>query len=276
MFVDDLEKRLNQAEAMTAMDGSSITLSTWLGQHNMLTTLIGIVGLFVYIFLNLLEKSIDYKSLRLPPGPQGWPVVGNLLQLGKLPHQALTDLSKQYGSLMFLQLGSVPTIVVSSAEMAEEVFSTQDHLFASSRPRTLTGEILHYNNRGLILAPLRDQWRFVRRVASSNLFPVKRLEQFQVSPPPPPPPLSRRSSICRSLICTCASLSPQYPFPPPPPPLPLAILRPYSDTHSSLARSRARSTAGAVSSSSSSSVSFSLSGTQRRSCSLAARQGAIG
>ncbi|KAG6557055.1 hypothetical protein Mapa_000981 [Marchantia paleacea] len=164
---------------MTTMDGSSITLSTWLGQHNILTTLIGIVGLFVYIFLNLLEKSIDYKSLRLPPGPQGWPLVGNLLQLGKLPHQVLTDLSKQYGSLMFLQLGSVPTLVVSSAEMAEEVFSTQDHLFASSRPRTLTGEILHYNNRGLILAPLGDQWRFMRRVATSNLFPVKRLEQFQ-------------------------------------------------------------------------------------------------
>ncbi|KAL3692892.1 hypothetical protein R1sor_006543 [Riccia sorocarpa] len=163
--------------------GSSITLSTWVGQHNIVTTLLGILGLFLYLLWNLVEKSTDSK--KLPPGPQGWPVVGNLLQLGKLPHQTLTHLSKRYGSLMFVQWGSVPTLVVSSAEMAEQVLAAQDHLFQNSNsclptaPSGAPGNFLLCKNRGLILAPISDQWRFMRRVLPSNPFPTKRLEQFQ-------------------------------------------------------------------------------------------------
>lgn len=72
-----------------------------------------------------------------PPGPPGLPFIGNLLHLDKsAPHRYLWQLSEKYGALMFLRLGFVPTLVVSSARMAEEVMKTHDLEF-SSRPSLL-------------------------------------------------------------------------------------------------------------------------------------------
>ncbi|KAM3685917.1 hypothetical protein ACJW30_11G153400 [Castanea mollissima] len=45
------------------------------------------------------------KKRKLPPGPTGLPIVGNLLTLGHRPHESLTKLAKTYGSLMTVRLG---------------------------------------------------------------------------------------------------------------------------------------------------------------------------
>ena len=65
---------------------------------------------------------------RHPPGPKGLPIIGHLHLLGKNPHQDLQKLAKTHGPLMYVRLGLVPTIVVSSAETAEKVLKTYDHL----------------------------------------------------------------------------------------------------------------------------------------------------
>ncbi|GLJ49899.1 hypothetical protein SUGI_1060730 [Cryptomeria japonica] len=67
---------------------------------------------------------------RLPPGPFPWPIVGNLLQMGELVHRSLHDISKKYGPIASLKLSSVTAIVISSPEMAKEVWKTKDLIFA--------------------------------------------------------------------------------------------------------------------------------------------------
>ncbi|GLJ32226.1 hypothetical protein SUGI_0648610 [Cryptomeria japonica] len=59
------------------------------------------------------------QRLSLPPGPSGWPILGNLLQLGKRPHESLYALSHKYGPLMTLRLGMRTVVVVSSPAMAK-------------------------------------------------------------------------------------------------------------------------------------------------------------
>ncbi|KAL6643842.1 hypothetical protein ACP70R_018608 [Stipagrostis hirtigluma subsp. patula] len=54
----------------------------------------------------------------LPPGPRPLPLVGDLLCLGALPHRSLARLAERHGPVMALRLGSVTTVVASSADAA--------------------------------------------------------------------------------------------------------------------------------------------------------------
>jgi hypothetical protein len=57
-------------------------------------------------------------------------LLGNLPLLHKLPHQDFYNLSKTYGDIMELKLGSICTIVISSSRLAKEVFNTHDQAFS--------------------------------------------------------------------------------------------------------------------------------------------------
>ncbi|KAI4968997.1 hypothetical protein ZWY2020_046327 [Hordeum vulgare] len=81
----------------------------------------------------------------LPPGPWQPPLFGSLHHVllsrnGNLPHRALRDLSRRHDPLMLLRFGTVPTLVVSSAEAAREVLKTHDCTL-SSRHLTPTVDI---------------------------------------------------------------------------------------------------------------------------------------
>lgn len=70
------------------------------------------------------------RSTALPPGPPGWPIIGNIFQIGKAPHRSLADLSRIYGSVMSLRFGSLTTVIISSPEAAREVLKTHDQVLS--------------------------------------------------------------------------------------------------------------------------------------------------
>ncbi|XP_057854654.2 cytochrome P450 750A1-like [Cryptomeria japonica] len=99
-------------------------------------------------------------------------------QLRKPPHRSLHDLAKQYGPIMFLRLGSAPTVVVSSSEMAKEFLKTHDLVFAN-RPESAAAKYVAYNEKNLCLAPYGDYWRLMRKVCVLELLSAKRVESFR-------------------------------------------------------------------------------------------------
>eukprot|EP01018_Ginkgo_biloba_P009681 Gb_04622 [translate_table: standard] len=135
-----------------------------------------VVLLASILFLIIRRRTSAQKNL--PPGPRGYPIIGNLLMLGKLPHRALGALSEKYGPLMFLRLGSVPTVVVSSPDMAKEVLKTHDLVFAS-RPTTSGSKYMLYNASDIALTPYGHYWRQVRKVCVLQLLSAKRIESFR-------------------------------------------------------------------------------------------------
>ncbi|CAK9206130.1 unnamed protein product [Sphagnum troendelagicum] len=149
--------------------------SCWGLEGFVLLGLVGLLTIAVSIFL-LSSKSIDSQ---LPPGPTAWPIIGNLHQLGQQNlHLVLWAMSKKYGPVMRLWMGSHLLVVVSSAQAAAEFMKVQDKAWAS-RPPTIAGEIFSNNYNDIVWAPYGNHWRHVRKICSVEFFSPKRLETFR-------------------------------------------------------------------------------------------------
>ncbi|KAL3682232.1 hypothetical protein R1sor_000254 [Riccia sorocarpa] len=118
-------------------------------------------------------------SARSLPGPQGWPVLGCIPLLGKLPHKSLAEMAKKYGPLMFLRLGSVDFVVASSPKVAEAFLKQNDKVW-TSRHENAGGNILFYGCQDITQAPYGDRWRYARKIFVLELLTAKRLSNFRV------------------------------------------------------------------------------------------------
>ncbi|MCD7472188.1 hypothetical protein HAX54_013196 [Datura stramonium] len=118
------------------------------------------------------------RNTRLPPGPLGLPFIGNVHQFdSSAPHIYFWKLSKKYGKIFSLKLGSTPIVVVSSAKLAKEVMKTQDLAFCS-RPSTLGLSKLSYNGHDIAFAPYNEYWREMRKISILHLFSYKKVKLF--------------------------------------------------------------------------------------------------
>ncbi|TMW99338.1 hypothetical protein EJD97_002710 [Solanum chilense] len=124
-------------------------------------------------------QNRNEKQIRLPPGPWRLPLIGNLHHLigGGLPHHIFRKLSKKYGPLMYLQLGEIPTVVISSTTIAKEILRTHDHAFAA-RPQTTSTDIIFYNCIDIAFSPYGDYWRQMRKICTLELFSTKMIKLF--------------------------------------------------------------------------------------------------
>uniref|UniRef100_A0A2P2J2F3 Cytochrome P450 n=1 Tax=Rhizophora mucronata TaxID=61149 RepID=A0A2P2J2F3_RHIMU len=113
---------------------------------------------------------------RLPSGPSGWPIVGNLFDLGSMPHRTLADLRQKYGPVIWLRLGSMNTMVILSAKAAERFFKNHDLEFAD-RNVTEVMRARDYNQGSVALAPYGSHWRLLRRLVTIDMLVNKRINE---------------------------------------------------------------------------------------------------
>eukprot|EP00262_Sarcandra_glabra_P012906 TRINITY_DN342_c0_g1_i7.p1 TRINITY_DN342_c0_g1~~TRINITY_DN342_c0_g1_i7.p1 ORF type:complete len:517 (+),score=54.19 TRINITY_DN342_c0_g1_i7:57-1607(+) len=128
----------------------------------------------------LKENSINFQRRRnpnLPPSPSKLPIIGNLHQLGNMPHLSLQRLSQKLGPIIYLKLGEIPTIVVSSARTAKEVLKTHD-LALSSRPQIFSAKHLFYDCTDIVFSPYSAYWRHIRKICILELLSAKRVQSY--------------------------------------------------------------------------------------------------
>ncbi|RCV32566.1 hypothetical protein SETIT_7G013200v2 [Setaria italica] len=120
---------------------------------------------------------------RLPPGPWTLPIIGSIHHVMRgLGHRTMMELSRRHGPLMFLRLGEVPTLVVSSAEAAELVMKTHDLAFCSRPTTSVTIDIVGCKGKGIGFAPYGDRWRQMKKIVVMELLcaaQVKRIESIR-------------------------------------------------------------------------------------------------
>ncbi|RAL49272.1 hypothetical protein DM860_017552 [Cuscuta australis] len=117
---------------------------------------------------------------KLPPGPFPLPVIGNLHLIGgKWHHQGLARLAEKYGPVMNLKLGTVNTVIISSAAVAREALQ-KDSSLSSCRPlpNALAGG-LNYLGNSVVWLPVSPKWRALRKLVHSNIFSPLSLDSNQ-------------------------------------------------------------------------------------------------
>nr|AKJ23355.1 CYP71AJ25 [Thapsia garganica] len=129
--------------------------------------------IFLYKWLTLRKTALK----NLPPSPPTFPIIGNLHQIGPDPHISLRALAEKFGPLMLLKFGSVPVLVVSSADAAREILKTHDLVF-SDRPISSVANRLFYNGRDVAFALYSEYWRQVKSMCVTQLLSSRRVHSF--------------------------------------------------------------------------------------------------
>ncbi|KAK4718853.1 hypothetical protein R3W88_017191 [Solanum pinnatisectum] len=146
--------------------------------YNFVALLIFFSFLFT-LFDKLLRKS-STKQEKLPPGPWRLPIIGSLHHLrGALlfPHRTLKNLATEYGPIMYLQLGEIPAVIVSSPNMVKEILKTHELAFAT-KPQLTSIDITTYNYKDIAFAPYGDKWRQMRNICVTELLSSKMVKSF--------------------------------------------------------------------------------------------------
>jgi cytochrome P450 family 619 len=93
----------------------------------------------IYISSRLLSPSTSQKNLPLPPGPKGYPLLGNLLDL--LPtipkgtqHLLFQKWAREYCEIYRVQLGPVTQFMLNS-DVAVKAIPDKNAAASSDRPR---------------------------------------------------------------------------------------------------------------------------------------------
>ncbi|KAF8088277.1 hypothetical protein N665_0546s0009 [Sinapis alba] len=129
---------------------------------------------FIFTTVRFLRSSP--RSATLPPGPPRLPIIGNIHQIGKLPHRSFADLSRTYGPIMHLKFGRLNTVIVSTPEAAREVLKTHDQTLSGRSPPNSILSINHQNVSVAWSHPSSTYWRLLRRLSVTQMFSPQRVE----------------------------------------------------------------------------------------------------
>ncbi|KAI0513567.1 hypothetical protein KFK09_009592 [Dendrobium nobile] len=145
-----------------------------------LSLLISIPIIFFFFIFNR-NKSRNSKQLKLPPGPPGWPIIGNLFQVALSNKQFIhyvRELFPIYGPILTLRMGARTLIIISSAELAHEALIEKGQLFCSRPAENPTRVIFSCNKFTVNSAIYGPEWRSLRRNMVSGMLSNARLKQF--------------------------------------------------------------------------------------------------
>ncbi|MCO5595603.1 hypothetical protein L7F22_049648 [Adiantum nelumboides] len=134
-----------------------------------------VVALLSWIWLAMAGR----KRRQLPPGPaMALPILGHMYLLGPLPHISMHTLCQKYGPIVFLRLGSSPTVVLPSPSLVKQFLHDHDDAFAF-RPAMEFSKLVFYNKGAALMQPDDPRWRAIRRLYVQEVLSPKSILSYK-------------------------------------------------------------------------------------------------
>uniref|UniRef100_A0A0C9RJY0 TSA: Wollemia nobilis Ref_Wollemi_Transcript_14117_1818 transcribed RNA sequence n=1 Tax=Wollemia nobilis TaxID=56998 RepID=A0A0C9RJY0_9CONI len=141
---------------------------------------VSLLLLFTALLVPFLVLGKRNKTYHLPPGPSGWPILGNLVQISNQTLQVyFQKLHQQYGSIYTVRLGYQPLIMVASHELAHEALIEKSSIFASRPPAQGLSKLFSSNQTNINTAAYGPLWRTLRRNLVSETLNPAALNSFR-------------------------------------------------------------------------------------------------
>ncbi|KAI0060305.1 cytochrome P450 [Artomyces pyxidatus] len=123
-----------------------------------------IVGLVILIFIHYVSSPWR----KVPPGPKGIPLLGNVLDMKDKAWLFSPDLRKKYGDIVYLNALGQPIVFLNTQKVAADLLDRRASIY-SDRPRLIVASEISSGGLSLGFTPYGNLWRRMRRAAHECL-----------------------------------------------------------------------------------------------------------
>ncbi|XP_071082986.1 steroid 17-alpha-hydroxylase/17,20 lyase-like isoform X2 [Haliotis cracherodii] len=119
------------------------------------------VGVAVYL--------VTKRRYKLPPGPRGWPLLGNMLDFQNTTmYEKMNQWKTKYGPVIMFHMGPERMVSLNSIDVVMEALVKRQADFAG-RPQSYSSLLLSDGGRNIVLGNYSPTWKLHRKLATKAL-----------------------------------------------------------------------------------------------------------
>ncbi|XP_046372222.1 steroid 17-alpha-hydroxylase/17,20 lyase-like isoform X3 [Haliotis rufescens] len=126
-------------------------------------------AIIVGITAGFITYHIFKKRPALPPGPRGWPFIGNLREIQKGdPLELFSTWIEKYGPVITVKFGTWKVVILGRIDVVMEALVQKQEAFAG-RPQTYSGDAFTAGSKDIVNGQYGPRWKLHRKLASKAL-----------------------------------------------------------------------------------------------------------
>ncbi|KAI0296290.1 cytochrome P450 [Multifurca ochricompacta] len=138
-----------------------------------------IQAIFVVLFASLVLLWVRNPRRRLPPGPRGLPILGNVIGLRKeYQWRHWAKYKDSYGPVSSLCIMGQPIIILNSLKACEDLLEKRSAVYSGRPVSQFAGEMIGWNLQ-MILSPYGDRFRSMRKLVARHIGTNAGIAQFR-------------------------------------------------------------------------------------------------